>query len=636
MTGRSALRLKTFSILLTLCFLLPGTAMGEAADEPRALLSRMGTEQKIAQLLMPSFYYRYFPDGRQENATELYPELEALLNDFGFGGIILGIQNMQDNGQAVRLTDALQAATARAAGRPQLIFCTDQEGGYVTRLARGTQMPGSMALGAINDPEITKSAGRLIGEEVTALGLNGSFAPVADVNNNPANPVIGIRSFSDDPWTAAVHACAMVQGLHEAGALSAIKHFPGHGDTDTDSHTGLPLVNKSYEELKTLELIPFKACVDAGADMVMTAHIVYPQIEKGTYTSIGTGETVGLPATLSRTILTDILRGDLGFSGLIVTDAMSMGAIAQHFDPLDAAQLAIEAGADLLLMPVDYKDPNGLNTLRAYIRDLAERADKGVLSMEAVDAAVLRVLTFKQARGLLAPYEGGDTAAKAQAALSAVGSKEHHELEFEMARRAVTLVKDDGVLPLDTAQSAAVVVPFASEIPSAEYAIGRLKDEGKLPADAQIPVYRLSALSNAEMEKLCRETRYILAVHAAYSAGDLDPRLSGGDSALLDRLIALAHEAGNGVIVISAHLPYDAARFSAADAVAVAFGARGMTEDPRSRESGVSQFGPNIPAALYLLLSGEKMTGRLPVAIPALDGAYHFTDDILYPRGFGL
>ena len=624
-------------LLLIFSLILPLPAMSAENAAPAEMLKEMPTEQKIAQLLMPAFYYRRSAEDKQIGVTEIYPEMEEMLRKYGFGGVIFNLQNAQENDQAARLTDAVQAANASVPGRPRLIACTDQEGGYVTRLGCGTQMPGSMALGAVNDPAVTEAAGRLIGEEVTAIGYSGPFAPVVDVNSNPANPVIGIRSFSDDPQIVAAHGAAFIRGLHEAGALAALKHFPGHGDTDTDSHTGLPCVNKTYEELKAFELVPFQACIDEGADMVMTAHIVYPQVEDDVYVSRLTGEEISLPATLSKTILTDILRGDMGFRGLIVTDAMNMDAIARHFDPLDAARLAIEAGVDLILQPVDTSTPDGLAALEQYILDVAALVDEGSISMEAVDAAVLRVLTFKEQHGLLAPYESGDVEARVRQAVDTVGSAAHHEEEFEIAKKAVTLVKNDGALPFDPKETAAILVPYASEVKSAEYAVGRLKDEGKLPAEANIPVYHLSSMTVSDLVALCKNTRHILAVHAAYGIGDMNPgRTSGSDSALLDLVITLSHAAGNDVTVISAHLPYDAVRFPDADAIAVAYGARGMSEDPRDADGSVSQYGPNLPAALYLLLSGEEMTGRLPVQLPAMDESYQLTDEIRFGRGFGL
>ena len=566
---------------------------------------------------------------------ELHPDVEALLREYGFAGVIFNLQNAKDNEKATRLVDAMQAANASVPGRPQLLTFTDQEGGYVTRLGQGTQMPGNMALGAVSDPAVTESAGFLIGEEVTAIGYSGAFAPVLDVNSNPANPVIGIRSFSDDPQTVAEQGVAFMNGLHKAGALSALKHFPGHGDTNTDSHTGLPYVNKTYEELKAFELIPFQAAIDAGADMVMTAHIVYPQVEMGTYVSRKTGEEIGLPATLSKAILTDILRDDMGFEGLIVTDAMNMDAIAEHFDFLDAVRLAIEAGVDIILMPVDTSSPEGLEALRQYISDAAAMAEEGILSMEAVNAAVLRVLAFKEKHGMLTPYACEDIETKVQQAVSTVGSQAHHEIEFEIAKKSITLVKNEGVFPLNLEESVAVLVPFSSETLSAEYAVQRLKDEGTLPEDAPISVLYIGNMMVNDLVNTAQKTKHLIVVHAAYSLNGMNPaKTNGSDSVIVETLLTLAHAAGNDVTVISAQLPYDAARFPKADAIILAYGARGMSEDPRHKEYSVSQYGPNLPAAIYLALSGQTMTGKLPVNVPVMNENCEFTDEILYARGY--
>ena len=627
---------KLTALFLALLLSLPAFALSEAEKiDPAALLESMSTQQKIAQLLMPAFYYYVNGEGRTVSLEEIHPDIEAVLKEYGFGGVIFNLQNAKDNEKATRLVDAMQAANASVPGRPQLLTFTDQEGGYVTRLAQGTQMPGNMALGAADDPAVTENTGFLIGQEVTAIGYSGAFAPVLDVNSNPANPVIGIRSFSDDPETVAEQGVAFMNGLRKAGALSALKHFPGHGDTDTDSHTGLPCVNKTYEELKAFELIPFQEAIDAGADMVMTAHIVYPQVETDTYTSRKTGEEIGLPATLSKTILTDILRGDMGFEGLIVSDAMNMDAIAAHFDPLDAAKLAIEAGVDLILMPVDTSTPEGLSALKQYIQDVAVLADSGTLSMEAVDAAVLRVLSFKEKHGMLTSYVCEDLEAKVQQAVTTVGSKIHHETEFEIAKKAVTLVKNEGVFPLNPEESVAVLVPYSSELMSAEYAVRRLKDEGKLSEDAPVSVLYLGNMTVNDLVKTAQKNKHLIVIHAAYSLNGMNPfKTNGSDSVIVEALLTLAHAAGSDVTVISAQLPYDAGRFPDADAVIVAYGARGMSEDPRNKEYGISQYGPNLPAAVYMALSGQYMTGKLPVNIPALNENCEYTDEILYPRGY--
>jgi beta-N-acetylhexosaminidase len=257
--------------------------------------------------------------------------------------------------------------------------------------------------------------------------------------------------------------------------------------------------------------------------------------------------------------------------------------------------------------------------------------------MDAVDAAVLRVLNFKEKHGMLTPYESGNEEERVQKALETVGSPAHHEAEWEISRKAVTLVKNSNVLPLNLAESAAVLVPFSSQVKSAEYAVARLKQEGILADDAAIPVYYQSSLTVADLVKLAQNTKHLIAVSASYSAAGMNPATkNGADTAVLDLVITLAHAAGNDVTVISAHLPYDAAHYTKADAIIVAYGARGMNEDPRDAEGSVTQYGPNVPAAIYTVLSGLPFEGRLPIDLPALNENGQFTNDILYPHGFGL
>ena len=256
------------AVLLTMALTLGLLPLHAAAQDPcEAVLAGMSTEDKISQMLMPDF---------QSNI-----DVSELLQRRGFAGVVFFAGNASETDKTVRLVDAMQSATA-AGGHPQLLTAVDQEGGTVTRLGQGTRMIGNMALGAINDLSATRDAATVIGQELSAVGFNLDFAPVVDVNNNPNNPVIGLRSFSDDPQTVAAQGVAFMEALRGTGTVATLKHFPGHGDTGTDSHTGLPSINKSYDELRQAELIPFQACIDAGVEAVMTAHIQYPQIETTT------------------------------------------------------------------------------------------------------------------------------------------------------------------------------------------------------------------------------------------------------------------------------------------------------------------------------------------------------------------
>ncbi|MBQ2111149.1 MAG: hypothetical protein II191_05320, partial [Clostridia bacterium] len=281
-----------------------GLVYAETA-EVSSLLSSMTTEDKICQMLVLNFGAVTDSAGHQVLSGAARQELERHC----FGGVLFDAQSTADNEDTVRLVDSIQTANASGgAFRPQLLFAADQEGGSITRLGHGTQTPGNMALGAINDDAAARSVGSLIGSELKALGISVDFAPVLDVNSNPSNPVIGIRSFSDSAWMTASLGVSYMSGLMSTGTVACLKHFPGHGDTATDSHTGLPCIDKSYSQLQGNELIPFKSAINAGAEMIMTAHIQFPQIETETYNSPISGQTITLPATLSKRIISGILR----------------------------------------------------------------------------------------------------------------------------------------------------------------------------------------------------------------------------------------------------------------------------------------------------------------------------------------
>lgn len=453
-------------IVLTLAFVIAAsvsaiTSIASAKTNAAEILASMSTEDKIAQMIMPAFRYSYDEEGNRSNVTEITDDISESLKKHGYAGVILFSQNISGNAQTVRLIDQLQKANAAKHEHTQLLISTDQEGGTVTRLANGTTWMGNMALGAINDTEVTKEVATGIGNECKALGINVDFAPVVDVNNNPANPVIGIRSFSDDAQMVAKHGSEFVKALNSTGVVSTLKHFPGHGDTDTDSHTGLPMVDKSYEELESNELVPFKACIDAGSQMIMTAHIQYPQIEKDTYTSKLDGKDIYIPATLSDDIITGILREKLGYNGVVITDAFEMDAINKHFDKYDAAKLAINAGVDIILTPVETTSKSGFEEMDEYIETLAKKADDGEISMDKINAAVLRILKLKENNGLLDSYDSTNVEEKVKNAVNAVGTKQIHDRELELTKKAITLVKNDGdTLPLTNTNQKTVALVY--------------------------------------------------------------------------------------------------------------------------------------------------------------------------------
>lgn len=580
------------------------------ANSIDTLVQNMPVEQKVAQMFMPSF--RYWGTGDDKvGVTELNDELRAAIKKYHFGGILLFGQNAQDAKQTTALVADMQKANLQGGADSSLLISIDQEGGYITRLNTGTQLPGNMAIAATGNPDNAYKAAAIMGKELAVQGINVDFGPVMDVNNNPANPIIGVRSFSDKPEVVAEFGQRYIDGLHENGVMSALKHFPGHGDTATDSHTGLPLIDKSYEQLKQLELIPY-ASVAKSTDFVMTAHIQYPQIEKGTYISKKTGEVINLPATLSKTILTDILRNDLGFEGVIVTDALDMDAINEHFDRMDTAKFAINAGANLLLIPVDLNTSEDILSLESYIAGIVKLIQAGEISEERVNDSVKRILTAKAKYGLL--YDDSlnkmSKWARIQPSVnlaeSVVGCKAHHDTEWKMALSAITTVKNDSAFPIDTQKKVTVLYPAENMKLSITYAINKLKESGINVDENNITAICTKDFEKIDVKKAVEGADTVICISATYSA-----EVKNQD--FVKDVIKTAHSNNAKVVFVSAHLPYDCALYPDADGIVACYNAKGMTELPTGKPNG-KQYGPNLPAAVFSIFGGSNPTGVMPVS----------------------
>ncbi len=627
-----------FSMLTVSAGCASGTQPSAVSGRIDEIIAGMTLEEKAGQMVIADFR-RWNADPEDENSaavnvTELPGEVEdAIRNDF-FGGIILFAENCAENDKTARLISRMQQANEEAdrVNPVPLLIAVDQEGGGVTRLGEGTIWPGNMALAATGDPENAKTAALGIGKELRALGINTDFAPVVDVNNNPLNPVIGVRSFSDDPKIVTEYGVRFLNGLQESGTISSLKHFPGHGDVATDSHTGFPVVNKTYDELKECELIPFQAAIDAGADMVMTAHIQYPKIDDRTYTSISTGEEVCYPATLSDKILKDILRDDMGFEGVIVSDALNMAAIADNFAAEDVTVMALRAGIDMFLMPVPVTDKNSLDALEGFLQSICKLAEEGTIPESRLDESVRRILKMKEKHGLLDERFSEKAEQESGALSDLVGSSANRALDWELCCRSVKLLSDkNGVLPLKPAAGETVLFLYTagSRIASADYAYQKLIAEGILSEDVTFQSMVCSADTAEACEAAVSEADDIIVVSTMFSSGELDPASeSGAGSLVIDTLQQKAKEEKKPFILISAYLPYDVARYTDADAVLLTFGSKPLRELPE----GNAAVPLNIPAAVCGIFGEYAFTGKLPVDIPALDDEYHLTDEILYPR----
>ncbi|GAA3189479.1 glycoside hydrolase family 3 protein [Nonomuraea roseoviolacea] len=372
------------------------------------VLARMSVEEKVGQLFMPVLYGTSADSVSGENQARYGAQTPAkVIAKYHLGGVILFPANVTSVSQVVALTNGLQAASPRV----PLIIGTDQENGLVSRMgALMTKFPGASTVGATGDPARSRAVAKATGEELRALGVNLDFAPVADVNVNPKNPVIGRRAYGDDPAKVAAMVSGAVKGFGDAGVASSAKHFPGHGDTDVDSHTGLPVIKHTRAQWERIDAPPFRAAVAAGVDAVMSAHIVFPKLDPS-----------GDPATLSRPILTGMLREKLGFKGVVSTDALNMEGVRKKYGDGEVAVRAVLAGADLLLMPNDL--PKAYTAVTAAVKS-------GRISRARLDQSVTRLLTLRQKRGFLraAPR------ASASEAAGVLRSAEHRRLAARVTR----------------------------------------------------------------------------------------------------------------------------------------------------------------------------------------------------------
>ncbi|MFN2362944.1 MAG: glycoside hydrolase family 3 N-terminal domain-containing protein, partial [Halarsenatibacteraceae bacterium] len=282
--------------------------------EPAQIIKEMSLQEKLGQLMMIGF-----------NGQRLTAELAEMISKYNVGGIIYFARNIEIPEQVARLSSEIQRVSLESNSIPALISA-DEEGGVVTRVKGMTHMPGLMAIGATGDYQEAFKAAKTAGNQLKYLGINMNLAPVLDINNNPENPVIGVRSFGSDPFEVSKFGKKYIAGLQEAEVVACGKHFPGHGDTSVDSHNDLPVIEYGLDRLVEVELRPFKEAINAGIDSIMTAHIAYPEL---------TSE-VGLPATLSKKILIGILREKLGFKGMIITDCMEMNGIVGTYGTIPA------------------------------------------------------------------------------------------------------------------------------------------------------------------------------------------------------------------------------------------------------------------------------------------------------------
>ncbi len=616
------------------------TANVKASNRVEDMINRMTLRQKITQMLMVDF--RYWDEDVTDSVekqpfTKMNAQVQKIVEDYDFGAIIYFAQNIQTTEDTFQLSMDLQKAATKDNGIP-LLISADQEGGSVYRLGSGTALPGNMALGATWNSEYARNAGQIIGSELSVLGINTNLAPVVDVNNNANNPVIGLRSYGDDAAMVGEMASKTIQGLAEYNVIGCAKHFPGHGDTATDSHYGLPSVDKSKAVLLQNELKPYEVAIDQGIEMIMTAHILYPQLDNSTVLSDKTGNQEKLPATMSKAIITDLLKGEMGFEGIVCTDAMNMAGVSATYDQVQAVKLAINAGVDMICMPCVLYDLDDLQALDAIIDGVETAVNNNEISEERLNDAVRRILTVKEKRGILDWSENNYSLDQAKAV---VGSKDNRELERKIAAKAVTVVKNENeILPLNITENSKVLMMCPYDNEKAQMIMGwnRAKEAGLIPAGAQVKVVRFSSadLAAVQTDIDWADTIVVHSEISNVSRVTSNHWLYAGTNAFVN----YAKDNGKNAIVISVDKPYDVQFYDKADAIMAVYGCKGSSVDvTEALVGGVtgsqSAYGPNIIAGIEVALGVFGASGKLPVSIPKLEGT-SYSNQIVYARGYGL
>ncbi|WP_414943276.1 glycoside hydrolase family 3 protein [Amycolatopsis sp. cmx-11-32] len=577
--------------LLTLAVAgVPAAAQPVTADaEAQKALRGLSLEEKVGQLFVTWVNGKSADEVNTKNKADFGVDTPAqVIEKYHLGGVIYFNNDSRDNFddpvQVAKLSNGLQRAAVRSGAHIPLQIATDQEGGTVTRMgAPATELPNAMAISAGRDAKAAQEAARILGHELRAVGINQDFAPDADVNSNPANPVIGVRSFSGRPELASQFVGAQVKGFQDSGRRSetvsaAAKHFPGHGDAATDSHLELPRIDRTEASWRETDVPPFKAAIKAGVDSIMSAHIQFPSLDPS-----------GEPATLSKPILTGKLRGELGYRGVVVTDSLSMDAVREMHTDAEIPVLALKAGIDQLLMPVN---------LDLAINSVLDAVRKGELTERRIDESVLRVLKLKLNRGILtSPFV--DPAKVA----SKVGTPANLATAQGIADRSVTAIRnDDGLLPLKqqpaktlvTGWGVSTTTMLASKL-TAHGTQATALQTGQTPTDARI-AQAVAAAENVDLVVVL--TNNI------------------GTYPLQGKLLKALTDTGKPVVAVAAQIPYDA----------------GYENPVKTWLATYGYITPSVEALAKVILGKVQPRGKLPVDVPAGKDV----GTVKYPFGHGL
>jgi beta-N-acetylhexosaminidase len=560
----------------------PGTIQPPAAFDPRtpltpaqarwvdSTLARLALRERVGQMVMVWVLGDYTSYG-----DSTFAEVRRWIERDHIGGVSMSL------GTPVEV--AAKVNNMQRLSRVPLLVSADLEPGlgrleggtfthYLLDAGSATVFPSAMAIAATGREQDAYDVAKVIAQEARAVGIQINFSPVVDVNNNPANPVINTRSFGEDPQRVARLSAEFVRGTQDGGAVSTAKHFPGHGDTDVDSHVGLPVVGASWMRLDTLELVPFRAAINAGAGMVMTAHIALPAVEGDSTT----------PATLAPKIITGVLRDSLRFGGVAITDAMTMEGVGKGYSVEESSVLAVKAGADIILKP---SDPT------KAIDAVVAAVERGEIARSRIDSASRRVLELKARTGV-----AFKPLADIDALREVVGSPEHRAMAADIARRAITLLRDRSSL-LPAAGRRVVVVQY---MPETELRAGKIFGGDIRAAIPAARVLKISpATSVTDLDSVTRQIagsdRVIVAAYVRRIEGEGRPAVPPHIAKWIDDLAKKQK-----VIAVALGNPYLIRQFPSVSTYLVTYGVGDALER----------------AAAAVVLGRASATGTTPVSLP--------------------
>lgn len=557
-------------------------------------LAAMTLQDKVGQLFVTPVNGQSAHEVNPKNRKEFGVDTPAqIVQKYRVGGVIYfnntDFDNIDTPRQVAELSNGLQQAATTSNTKTPLLISTDQEGGIVARITgpAATEMPGNMAIGATRSKSNAYASSAILGAELRAMGINTNNAPDADVNSNPANPVIGVRSFSADPGLTADMISAAVPGYQDSGPAdrtvgATAKHFPGHGDAATDSHTGLPVINRTLEQWRAIDAVPFRSAIAAGVDSIMSAHIVMPKLDPS-----------GEPATLSPKILTGLLRNELGYQGVVITDSLRMQGVREKHSDAEIPVLALKAGVDQLLMPVD---------LNLAINSVLNAVHTGELTEARIDTSVKRILALKYKRGL---------ATRSQVDVSAlprvVGTPAHKWAAQQMTDQSVTAVRNDAqLLPLRRKPHSVLVTGWGDST----------------TVSLAAAIHKRGATSTAQPTGADPTDAQIADAVAAAKSSDLTVVLTNGTSTGMAshpqqlKLIEQLAASGKPVVAVAVQNPYDI----------------GFVPAQHTWLATYSYTAGSMESVARILYGEVHPHGKLPVSIP--DGAD--PAKTMYPFGAGV